>query len=133
MTDMNDGAPPSGSVSNEERQWAMFSHLSMLAASVVTGGWGGFAGPLIMWMMKKDTMPWAGEQAKEALNFSILVTGIMIAMWILTFVTLGLGALIAFPVMMIVGVAALVFCIIAAMKTNEGVAYRYPVNFRVVK
>jgi len=134
MTDMNDPVPPaSDAPSADERQWAMFSHLSMIGAGIVTGGWGGFLGPLIMWLVKKDTMPWAAEQAKEALNFSILVTAIVIAMWMLTIVTFGIGGLLAIPVMIIVGIGALILNIMAAMKTNEGIAYRYPVNFRIVK
>jgi uncharacterized Tic20 family protein len=35
--------------------------------------------------------------------------------------------------MMIIGIAALVFVIIAAVKANEGKAYRYPVSVRLVK
>jgi uncharacterized Tic20 family protein len=135
MSVPNDSMPPSdpSAVSSDERQWAMFSHLSMIASNIITGAIGGFIGPLIMWLVKKDTMPWAGEQAKEVLNFSILVTAIMVAMWLLTVVTFGIGGLLAFPVMVIVGIGALVFNIIAAMKTNEGVAYRYPINFRIIK
>jgi uncharacterized Tic20 family protein len=34
---------------------------------------------------------------------------------------------------MIVGIAALVFIIIAAVKAHEGTAYRYPVSLRLVK
>jgi uncharacterized Tic20 family protein len=47
--------------------------------------------------------------------------------------TLGVGALLTVPLMLIVGVAALVFVIIAAMKANEGVAYRYPFALRLIK
>jgi len=37
------------------------------------------------------------------------------------------------PLMMVIGIAALVLCIIAAIKANEGVAYRYPFALRFVK
>ena len=37
------------------------------------------------------------------------------------------------PLMLIIGVAALVFIIIAAIKANEGVAYRYPFSLRLIK
>jgi uncharacterized Tic20 family protein len=47
--------------------------------------------------------------------------------------TLGVGALLTVPLMLIVGVAALVFVIIAAMKANEGVASRYPFALRLIK
>jgi len=32
-----------------------------------------------------------------------------------------------------VGIGSLVFIIIAAIKANQGVAYRYPVNVRLIK
>ena len=125
-----------GSPSAEERQWAMFAHLSALAGGLLTGaigGWGFFLGPLVIWLMKKDTMPFVADQAKEALNFNITVSAIMLVMLVLTVVTLGIGILIAGPIMVIVGIAALVLIIMAAIKANEGHAYRYPLTIRLVK
>jgi uncharacterized Tic20 family protein len=137
---MNDIDPASAtaasSISAEERQWAMFAHLSALAGGLLTsavGGWGFFLGPLVIWLMKKETMPFVADQAKEALNFNITVSAIMLVMMVLGFVTLGIGFLLAAPVMFIVGIAALVFIVIAAIKANEGVAYRYPFTVRLVK
>ena len=37
------------------------------------------------------------------------------------------------PLMIIVGIAWLVLTIIAGMKANEGVAYRYPFTLRLIK
>ncbi|MFT4178927.1 MAG: DUF4870 domain-containing protein [Thermomonas sp.] len=128
--------PPSGTPSQQERQWAMFAHLSALAGGLLTsamGGWGFFIGPLVIWLMKKDEMPFVGDQAKEALNFNITVSAIFLILLILSILTLGIGLLITGPIMLIVGIAALVLTIIAAIKANEGVAYRYPFNVRLVK
>ena len=138
---MNDIDPASvaaqGGVPAEERQWAMFAHLSALLGAMLTAGWAGsigcFIGPLVIWMMKKDTMPFVDDQAKEALNFNITVSAIFLLLLVLGIVTLGLGFLIAMPIMLIVGIAALVFIIIAAMKANDGIAYRYPFTIRLVK
>jgi uncharacterized Tic20 family protein len=120
----------------EERQWAMFAHLSALVGGLLTGavgGWGCILGPLIIWLVKKDTMPFVADQAKEALNFNITVGAIFLALWILTFVTLGIGIIITGPLMLIVGVGALVLIVIAAIRANEGKAYRYPMTLRLVK
>jgi len=137
---MNDVNPtPAGvdsNISAEERQWAMFAHLSALAGGLLTsaiGGWGFFIGPLVIWLMKKDTMPFVDDQAKEALNFNITVSAIFVVLLILTLVTLGLGALLTLPIMLVVGIAALVLIIIAAMKANQGIAYRYPMTIRFIK
>ena len=114
----------------------MFAHLSALAGGLLTsaiGGWGFFLGPLVIWLMKKDTMPFVADQAREALNFNITVSAIFVVLLILSLVTLGIGLIITLPIMLIVGIAALVFIIIAAMKANEGIAYRYPFAIRLVK
>ena len=92
-----------------------------------------FVGPLVIWLMKKDTMPFVADQAKEALNFNITVSAVFLVLLILSLMTLGLGFLVTLPVMLIVGIAALVFVIIAAMKANQGIAYRYPMTVRLVK
>jgi uncharacterized protein len=137
---MNDTNPTPAGVDNgisaEERQWAMFAHLSALAGGILTsgiGGWGFFIGPLVIWLMKKDTMPFVGDQAKEALNFNITVSAIFLILLILSLLTLGLGFLLTVPIMLIIGVAALVFIIIASIKANQGIAYRYPMTLRLVK
>ncbi|MGX5732047.1 DUF4870 domain-containing protein [Pseudoxanthomonas beigongshangi] len=129
--------PVSGAPSAEERQWALFAHLSALVGGIITSGWAGslgcFIGPLIIWLVKKDTMPFVNDQGKEALNFNITVGIIFLALFLLTIVTLGIGALITLPLMVIVGLAWLVFTIIAAIKANNGEAYRYPLTLRLIK
>ena len=52
---------------------------------------------------------------------------------LLGFVTLGVGFLVTVPVMFVVGIAALVLTIIAAMKANDGIRYRYPFTIRLIK
>lgn len=140
---MNDIDPAASGQANavdgipaDQRQWAMFAHLSALAGGLLTstfGGWGFFLGPLVIWLMKKDTMPFVADQAKESLNFNITISGIFLILLILSLVTLGIGFLVTLPIMLIVGIAALVLIIIAAMKANQGIAYRYPMTIRLVK
>ena len=124
-------------ISADERQWAMFAHLAALAGGIVTAGWaaslGCILGPLVIWMMKKETMPFVDDQGKEALNFNITVGIVFLALWVLTFMTLGIGILLTGPLMLIVGLAWLVVTIMAAIKAHEGVAYRYPFALRLVK
>ena len=55
------------------------------------------------------------------------------ALFLLALFTLGIGLVIAIPLWIVIGVAWLVFTIIAAIKANEGVAYRYPFTLRLVK
>lgn len=124
-------------IAAEQRQWAMFAHLSALLGGLVTAGWAGgvgcFLGPLVIWLMKRETMPFVGDQAKEALNFNITVAAIMLILFLVGIFTFGIGFLLTLPLMAIVGLVALVFIIIAAIKANDGVAYRYPFAIRLVK
>ena len=143
MSDFEQQQPPpvtdasSDGISAEQRQWAMFAHLSALVGGVITGGWafsvGCFIGPLIIWMIKKDTMPFVDDQAKEALNFNLTVAAIFFVLLILTIGTLGIGVLLTLPVGLIVGLAWLVLTIIAGIKANQGERYRYPLTLRLVK
>jgi uncharacterized Tic20 family protein len=114
----------------------MFAHLSALLGGLLTsaiGGWGFFLGPLVIWLVKKDTMPFVADQAKEALNFNITVSAIFVILLILTLFTLGLGVILTVPAMLVVGIGALVLIVMAAIKANEGVAYRYPFALRLIK
>lgn len=131
---------PSGTPSAEERQWAMFAHLSALLGGILTShlfGWGCFLGPLVIWLLKKDTLPFVDDQGKEALNFNITAAIIGLALLVLsvplTIVTLGLWLILAVPVAIALGIGWLVLTVIAAVKANEGVAYRYPISLRLIK
>ncbi|MCP1374298.1 MULTISPECIES: DUF4870 domain-containing protein [Dyella] len=118
--------PVAGGPSAEQRQWAMFAHLSALLG-LVTAGWACFLGPLVIWLVKKDTMPFVDDQAKEALNFNITVMIAGAICWILVFVLIG------FLLLWALAIVWIVFTIIAAIKANEGVAYRYPFALRLIK
>jgi len=121
------GSPPptGGGVSPESRQWGMFAHLAALAGFIIP--FGNLIGPLIIWQMKKDEMPFVADQGKESLNFQITVTIAAIVCFVLMVVLIGALLL---P---LVGLAALVFVVIAAVKANQGEAYRYPVTLRLIK
>ena len=87
----------------------------------------GFVGPLIIWLIKKDQSPFVDDQGKESLNFQImLIIGYVIGS-ISTMVCIG------FLLLPAVWVFGIVFSIIAALKAKDGIAYRYPVNLRLIK
>jgi uncharacterized Tic20 family protein len=108
-------------VSQENKTMAMLAHL----LGILTG----FIASLVIWLINKDKadMAFATDQAKEALNFQITMAIGWIAASCLTLVLIGF---LLYPVLLIVN---LIFCIMAGMKANEGVAYRYPFALRLVK
>jgi len=116
--------PMAGAPSAEERQWAMFAHLSALVGVIIPLG--SIIGPLVIWLIKKDTMPFVNDQGKEALNFNITVGIAAVVGWILCFILIG------FLLLAVLAIGWLVFVIIATIKANEGTTYRYPFTLRLV-
>ena len=122
---------PQSGVSSEERTWALVAHLSAL--SVYLTGFGMILGPLVVWLIVKDSKPFAAQEAKEALNFNIswMLWGIVwgIASFVLLPVLVGFVMFFAFAIFPIIWT---ILCIIAAIKANEGVSYRYPLTIRFI-
>jgi hypothetical protein len=103
----------------------MLCHLSVLAGFIIPLA--SIIAPLVIWLIKKDEMPFVEDQGKESLNFQItILIGFIIAI-ILAFVFIG------FLLMPALAIFDLVMVIVAAMKANEGVRYRYPYSIRFLK
>ena len=116
---------PASEFSKDQRMWAMIAHLSAFAYYV--SGVGHILGPLIVWFAKRDGNPFVDDQAKEALNFQISVTIYGIGAAILCVILMGIPLLIGIHIFQIVCI------VIAAIKANDGVAFRYPLNLRLIK
>lgn len=108
-------------VSQDDRTMALIGHISGIVA--------GFIGPLIIWLINKDKTDkgWLNGQAKEALNFQITVGLAWIIAIALSILLIGF---LLYPVILI---GNIVLCIMAGMKANEGVDYRYPFAIRLIK
>ena len=122
---MSDEQLPLPAPSRQVRQWAMFCHLSALLGIWVP--FGSLIGPLILWQMKRETDPFIDDQGKEALNFQISVAIASAICLLLMVVVIG------FFLFGLVAIGALVLTIIAGVKANEGVPYRYPFTWRLIK
>lgn len=119
--------PPTGHNHNEEaRRWAMITHLSALVG-LLGNGIGFLLAPLIVWLIKKDLDPFVDDQGKEAVNFQITMFIAAVIALILSFVLIGI------PLLIIIGLMAVIFPIIAAIKANDGNHYRYPLTIRFLK
>lgn len=116
---------PAPVVNKDQNMWAMLCHLSALAGFIIP--FGNVIGPLVIWMIKKDEFPLVDDQGKESLNFQISMTIYYIISAILIIVLIGILLLIGLAVF------SLIMIIIAMMKANDGVAYRYPMTIRFIK
>ena len=104
----------------------MLCHLAALAGFILPVA-GNIIGPVVVWVLKKDQHPFVDDQGKESINFQITVTIAMAISFVLVLVLIGVFLMFA------VGIAALIFVIIASIQANQGQRYRYPVNIRFIK
>lgn len=101
---------------SDEKTLAILSHVLTLVA--------GFLAPLIIYLIKKDESEFVRYHAKESLNFQISVFIIIVLLAI---------SIIGILLIWLVGIAALIFVIVATMKANDGRLYRYPFTIRLIK
>lgn len=136
MSDVNDFLKPRSEMvpglSQDDKTFGMLSHLSSFAGYLIP--FGHIAGPLVIYLMKKDQSAFVADQAKESLNFQISVTIYAIALAVLGFILsfIGIGILL-WILLGALPVAEAIFVIIAGIKANGGEAYRYPATLRFVK
>jgi uncharacterized Tic20 family protein len=105
---------PSG-ISKDERLWASLCHIV----------------PLIIWLIKREGMPFVEDQGKEALNFQISIFIVQFGLAILHFIPfIGCLSMIA---SMLIFLTAVVLAVMGAIKANEGVKYRYPWSLKLIK
>lgn len=114
--------------SPDDRNLALLAHLSG-AAGLLGAGFLGFVGPLIIYLMKKDSSTFVADQAKEALNFQITLLLVAIGCAIVVGISCGL----LFPLVFVPMVLQLVFAIIAALAAKDGTWYRYPFAIRLLQ
>ncbi len=110
------GIQPDYIPTSDEKTLAILSHILTVVAPILA--------PLIIYLVKKDESKFVTFHAKESLNFQITVMIIVIGLLI---------TIIGIFVVWIVGIAALVFVIMATIKASEGKLYRYPFSIRLIK
>jgi uncharacterized protein len=124
--------PAPSSPESQARTWNMLCHLIALAGFVVP--FGNILGPLIVWQIKKNEIPSVDAHGKASLNFqlTVLIAGLVAgaAMFFGFFCFIGILLL---PVVILIGLAGLIFPIIAGIKANNGEDYKYPWSLELVK
>lgn len=125
-----------GTTPSDSRMWSMFAHLSAVLGYVIGAGFLGWVGPLVIFLVYKDRDRFIRYNAAEALNAAIatviaeVVLGIVLG--IFAVITLGIGSL-ALPLVWVPALLHVIFAIIGAVKTNQGLWWNYPINIRLVR
>jgi uncharacterized Tic20 family protein len=107
------------------RQWGLLLHLSVLAGFVVPIA--GLVVPIVIWQLKKDSLPGIDTHGKNAVNWIISAIIYAVVGVILVFVIIGIPLLIA------LGVVGVIFPIVAAIKANNGEVWKYPLAITFLK
>ena len=114
-------------LSGEEKTWGMLCHLSTLLSYLAAGLT--FIGPLVCWLVKKDTSKFVDYHGKESLNFQLNILIYYLLTMAVTVATCG----ITFPLPLGVLIWSIVMPILAGLAANKGELYRYPLTFRMIK
>jgi uncharacterized Tic20 family protein len=102
----------------------MLAHLSAFVAAYVALG---FLGPLVVFLVFGPRSAFVREHAVEALNFNLTWLIYIFIAIILAFVLIGI------PILIALGIAYLVFVVVAAVRANAGEHHRYPATIRFVR
>ena len=103
--------------------------------------------PIVLWAIGKDKSPPIDQHGKIVLNWLIslfvyMAIGVVVAIGgvlssILVAVTTGLPVNIGFvffgAIAFLLGIPAIIFPVIGALKANEGTAWDYPLSIRFFK
>lgn len=106
-----------------ERNWGMFLHFSVFASYVVPLA--GLVVPILIWQLKKEEYPSIDAHGKNVMNFLISMLIYSFAAVLLTFVLIGIPALI------VLAIAGVVMPIIAGIKANQGEIWKYPYTLTI--
>jgi uncharacterized Tic20 family protein len=105
-------------LSETERNWAMFCHLSAFAGYFIP--FGGVIGPFVIWMSKRDESTWINENGKASLNFQLSMLMYLILAAPLCLILIGI------PIIGVLVILRIIFIVIASIKASKGEEFRYP-------
>jgi uncharacterized Tic20 family protein len=108
-----------------EKSFLLLMHLGQFAGLIVPGL--GLALPIVMWVTNKEQSENIDQQGKYITNWIISMVIYLTASIILMIIVIGIVSLIA------VAIAALVFPIIGAIKSNNGEVWKYPLTIQFIK
>lgn len=118
-----------GPLTDENKMMAAIAHAGGAVGVLVPGA--SVIAPLIIMLTQKH--PFVRAHSVEALNLQVSLFLIYAGLLVINLVTCGLGG-IGVSLFWLVGIAAAVFNIIAAIQAYEGKPYTYPLPlWRVVK
>jgi len=116
---------------SDDQLWSLLSYLLGILSSILA--------PLIIYLVKMNESRYVRYHAAQSLNMALTALiwafGAFIVALLLAAVTHGFGLLLLIPAYLTLGIAHLVYLILAAIGANRGELYRVPnvLAFRMVR
>lgn len=132
MSENISNTPPSESPPNKPQRdpFPMLCHLSALATFVIP--FGNFLGPLVVWLIKKDSDQEVEAVGREVLSFQGSVVIYFVGAMIFTMIPV-IGWIIGPFILLIMFVLFLFHVIKASVASNKGDFYEYPYKLSFVQ
>lgn len=109
----------------EENNYLMLMHLSQLAGWIVPLL--GYVVPILMWLLNKDNNAKVDQHGKNILNFTI-------SYFIYISVScIAIIFLIGIPILIVLGIAWVIFIVLATVKASNGEYWKYPYSIEFIK
>lgn len=115
----------------DDRTVAVLTHLSGLIGALISAGWLGFVGPLVVWLVYRDRNAFLRATSAGSFNFNL-------SMWLLNAIAfVCFATILLIPVAIVLWIVAavlLVVChVLAVLRANRGEVYRYPLQLPVLR
>lgn len=119
-----------------ERMWGALAHASAVVAMVLSAGFLGFVGSVLVFMLYKDRGPFVRAHAANSINVQITMfiwlVVLTIAAVVIGILTLGLALIVLLPLLAIAPFVAGALHVIGAVKAYNGEWWEPPLTPKFV-
>lgn len=118
---------------NTDRTVLVLTHLAAPISWVLTAGFLGVLGPLIVWLIYRDQDPRVRAMAAGAFNFNLTCWLGFWVLVVLSLVTLGVGLIVAIPILIVGFIVALIMHLRGAMAASRDELFHYPLQLPILR
>lgn len=122
----------------DANRWAAILHISQLGGYFIPLA--GFIAPILIWQLKKEEFPELEAHGREVTNWIIsliIYHAVCLGLILLIFLSFGIGfgflsVFLTWLVFIVLGILAVVFPIVGAIKAADGILWNYPLKIEIL-
>jgi uncharacterized protein len=118
---------------SDARTMAMVINVIAIAGAVLSGGFLGVIGVLVVWLIYRERSALVDHHGKQQLNLAISLTVATAITIVGSIATIGFGAIVLVPLMVAYGIYSIVVSILAAIAAQRGEYYRMSLVWQLVR